>query len=718
MGESNLNVDPALLTEFIDESQDTLGALDAQFVALEANPQDLSIVEAIFRPVHSIKGNSGFFGFIGVKKLAHELETLLDHVRKGRLTVNAQITDVLLRGTDELRQMFARVRESQDEVADQAAYAALIKRVQETASEQPNPLGFVLEELKAAVARADREPASAADSLRALHAAVEQHIAQSGGGPRSAAAASPSTAPAAPACPRSTALLDKLSQPIGGTLPTAEAEAIGRELRMLRQEAPNEAARAILDQAIENYDTFADTVGFDDLLRELTLEKLQEYSQAASSSAAPESSAQPTAGAKAPAPKPTAPAAAADGAARDKHADPGKTMRVSEAHIDTFLEYVGELLVVADMFSNLQQQLAASDIKREIAQRFKHANATFGALSQSLQKSIMSIRKVSMRGLLQKVPRLVRDIAADHGKEISVEVTGDTTEVDKSLIDLLDAPLTHMVRNAADHGVEKPEARAATGKPRTGIIRVSVVETDNHIVLEVSDDGAGLNLDKIRAKGESLGVIRPGQQMTQTELVNLIFSSGLSTAEKVTDVSGRGVGMDVVKRMIEDSGGVITIDTEAGKGSRFTLKLPKSVTTQIMPGYLVEVAGRKYVLPMNKVRETASVAASACKTITGKGRCVVRHGAVLPLVTLRGLFGQVEGEHTDQVIVVTVEAGHERYAVAVDNVLGVQQVVLREIEGLEIDTDLVAGGALMGDGSVALVVNPEVLCRTHSRRAA
>jgi two-component system chemotaxis sensor kinase CheA len=391
------------------------------------------------------------------------------------------------------------------------------------------------------------------------------------------------------------------------------------------------------------------------------------------------------------------------------HTDTHKTMRVAESHIDTFLAYVGELLVVGDMFGHLQNRLAGQELDRDIVMAFRRANETFGALSNSLQRSIMSIRKVSVHSLMQKVPRMVRDIATQSGKDIQVVCEGEDIEVDKSHIDMLDAPLTHMVRNAADHGIEMPDMRRQAGKSSTGLLRVAVSETATSFILSVADDGAGLNYDAIRVKAEAMGLIKQGQALRQEDLVNFIFVSGVSTAKQVTDVSGRGVGMDVVKRMIDDAGGAISIHSERGQGSTFEVTLPKSVTTQIMRGFLVEACNQTYIFSMDKIHETARIDASEINHVADKGRCVVRHGNVLPLVSLRDVLGLPKEDARDQEIVVTVDLRRARFALGVDSVLGVQQVVVRPMEGLTSGSDSIVGGALMGDGSVALIVDLEKL---------
>jgi len=327
----------------------------------------------------------------------------------------------------------------------------------------------------------------------------------------------------------------------------------------------------------------------------------------------------------------------------------------------------------------------------------------------------MSIRRVPVGTLLQKVPRLVRDIANTANKNIKVDVTGDGIEMDKSLLDLLDAPLVHMVRNSADHGIEMPEDRIAAGKSEQGNINVTIGETDSRIILTIIDDGGGIRLDKIKAKAESLGIIQPGQNLSEDDLINCLFASGVSTAETVTDVSGRGVGMDVVKRMIDDAGGSINIKTELGQGTTVVVELPKSVTTQIMSAYLLDVAGQKFALPLNCILETVCIDPSTVKTVMQSGELTYHNGSAFPLVDLKQTLGIEDSEnesHSGRQILVLVKQENATVAVKIDQVMGIQQIVLCKIDGMKEGNELIQGGAQMGDGSIVLILNP------HSLQAA
>lgn len=387
-----------------------------------------------------------------------------------------------------------------------------------------------------------------------------------------------------------------------------------------------------------------------------------------------------------------------------------KSIRISEERIDTFLGFVGEMIIVSEMLRHLTVRLQTSEIEHEILRDFTSINHTFSQLSNGLENAIMAIRKVPVKPLLQKVPRLVRDIAQAKGKQISVEIVGDNTEIDKSLMELLDAPLTHMVRNAADHGIESSEKRLLAGKSATGTIKVRCQEDPKFFILEIEDDGAGLNYDGLKKKAVSLGLVKPDHTMTESEIINLLFMAGVSTAAEVSDISGRGVGMDVVKRSIESAGGSISVKSVANKGSIFTVKLIKSVTTQIIQGYVVKIADNFYVLPLEKVRESWKLDPDHISKIFDHVECVQRHNKTIPLIDLDRVLNSESKNHTyEDKLGITVALQENNVAFLVDKIIGTRQLVLKTIDELALNDKFFLGGALLGDGSIALVLDIDKL---------
>jgi len=546
---ANQSIDPDLLREFLEESTESLQNVDSYLLSLEQNPEHLETIQALFRPIHSIKGNSSYFGLMVLRKLAHEMESLLDGARKSNYRLTPSRIALLLESLDQLKQLLQQIRSGSGDTGSEAAVTALCTRL----------------------AKATRP-----DAL---------------------------------------------------------------------EEAP-----ALL-----------------------------------------------------PAQKPPPQALPPE----DTH----KTMRVAEEQIDQFLAYVGELLVVGDMFEHLCASLGTIIEAQELFERFKHANSSFRELSSQLQASIMDLRNVPAKKLLSKAPRMIHDIALQNGKKISSVIRGELLHIDKSHAELLDSPLVHMVRNAADHGIESPEVRLQNGKDPTGSITVAIEQTETEVVLSVSDDGKGLDFARIESKAREMGIVQAGQTLTTDHIVRLIFASGLSTAQSITDVSGRGVGMDVVKRMVDQAKGTITVDSIPGRGTTFAIRLPRAVTTQILQGYIVQCAGLNFVLPMDCIRQTLPLVADNFHSLPGKGDCVVIQGSSVKLIDLRTRL-RLPKSAVPHPLIVEISHPQGRLALLIDHVVGVQKMVKRPVNGLPqlgMNEPWFDGAALRGDGSIALIINPSLL---------
>ena len=707
MGNSTVfDVDSELMAGFIDEAQEGLATLDSLFVKLEAEPTNLDIINAIFRPVHTIKGNSAFFGLMKVKELAHEMETLLGLAKKeNKLVPNQSTINVLLTGVDQLKEMLARTRDGQSEIEDETCFNELIEKIisaRETKGDTDalwTELFDKLEKVKTDFAELDSTYAKQLDAVIAVASRLKTNKPSTDSQPDK------TQVKAQPDIPEPLQKVKSiLDQHRGERLGKAENAVILENLTALKELTSSRKAAEIMESVLDEYHRIVESDGaVEALLVELLQEKIEalvsldDWKTASGSSKI-----------KSIEPKPKATTEKTKPAEQAR-----KTMRVTEDSIDNFLSHVGELIVVGEMYNYLQKTVSESDLSTKLATDFRRVNETFDNLSDNLQKSIMEIRKMPVRVVLQKVPRMVRDIAKACGKEVNVELHGEDIEIDKRLIETLDAPLTHMVRNAVDHGIEMPDSRQTSGKSRQGTVCVSVTETADDITLTISDDGKGLDLETIRAKAVELGLAKPGQELTQDQITDMIFTSGFSTAEKVTEVSGRGVGMDVVNRNIVAAKGKITIDIKAGQGTKFSIRLPKTISTQIIDGFLARLGCNCYVIPMDKVQEVFRPEPQNVSSITGKGECVLRHGELLPVIRLTDVFGNFSSsdeQGTDR-IMVSASTGKKRMALCVDDVIGVQKVVLKELDGLELNSQLYSAAAVMGDGTVAMVLDIDCLNR-------
>ncbi len=707
-------IDPILLAEFLDESLYALSAVTSQVVSIEGRSDDTEQINAIFRPVHSMKGSAAFFGLFKTRELAHELETVLDHIRNGQLAPTADAVSVLLKGFDELSAVLSRVQNSDPEVCDDDAYNAVMDAVRNLAAQDHSGVGKLWATVRNLMAELRHAPVlqgtSELDRLNEAIAVFEELDARSN---------NIGSLPSSPALDDLVALLGELTgilnKPFDGTLGDADSARVLELFKAVAEAVENDDCRRLAEAAIADYDAMVPLLGFEPLLAEVLLDKVQLIRDGLSAAApvkesdrdamdSSESDNDPT---DSPA-SPTGNIATNDSIPAERQ----KIMRVSEETIDGFLSHVGELIVVREMFEHLRRRVEELELAHTVVSELRRLTETFSSISRDLERSVMSIRKQSVRGLLQKVPRIVRDIAVAAEKEIQVRTFGDDVLIDKSLVETLEEPLVHMIRNAADHGIEPPDIREAAGKARVGTIEVKIEEEDEEIVTTIVDDGKGLDLVAIRNKAVSLGLVGEHGEMSEKDLIDCLFCSGVSTAETITDISGRGVGMDVVKRKIDACGGSIAVHTNQGAGTVFCLRLPRSVTTQILNGFIVSVNDTCYVLPINKVIESFPTSPDILGRTYGNDLYIKRHGSMIPVISIGQLFTPaVNGERSTAVsgILVVVEDNGHKAAMLVDTLVGIQQVVLKKMTGLQMKTEVFCGAALMGDGSVSLIIDIDKL---------
>ncbi|TYT74014.1 chemotaxis protein CheA [Desulfobotulus mexicanus] len=702
MSFSEMGIDPELHAEFIDEALDGMAQISDLFVRLEADPDNQEIMGAIFRPIHSIKGNAAFFGLMQTKVLAHELETLLDRIRKGGVAVTSGITDILLRGSDALISMLQRSRQNEKEVQDAIAFENLVNAVNHAAEGEEASESILwrklMEQLGANTAAMETARQLAGFST-AGRAVLDNNPTEDKG-----SFGTDSKAPA---------FAHEIRTILENTGDEPDAKKLTELFTDCLNAASNEESKEYAKKALGEIPMLDASIGLgDEISRESLLGHLADMDASGAWSHSSEEEIEEKAenGTETPEapseeqdekePEVSSPAASNTS---------GKTMRIPEERIDAFLSYVGDLVTLGEMYRHLQSRITSIPSAHGAAMELRRTNESFGNLSMALQNSIMAIRKVPMKSLLQRCPRMVRDIATPSGKIIETQILGNDILVDKSLIDTFEAPLSHMVRNAADHGIEAPEERLAKGKPEKGHILIEASEAGEDVILKVKDDGRGLNLDALRIKALELGFISPDEKLSEEALVSLLFRSGVSTAEEVTDISGRGVGMDVVKTSIEQMGGRIAVETAKDKGSVFEIRLPKTVNTQILTGFIVVMEKTRYIFPMESIVRCFAPEEGEIVTIPKKGRCVQDKGDWIRVRRLTECFQPHKEKNREkdlpEGIVVVVESDTGRIAVHVDAIEGVQKMVLKEIQGLNMNENFFAGGALMGDGTVAMIVH-------------
>jgi two-component system chemotaxis sensor kinase CheA len=391
-----------------------------------------------------------------------------------------------------------------------------------------------------------------------------------------------------------------------------------------------------------------------------------------------------------------------------------KTMRISEEKVDGFMSYVGELIVTAETFNYLQKTIELEKVNPNTIRAFKNANQAFRELSDELQESLMEIRRVPIKGILQKVNMMARELSHQLGKQVKVVLEGQDVQLDKSIAESLEAPLVHVVRNSMDHGFETPEIRAAAGKPAEGLLRVAASADKEFFYLVVEDDGKGIDPDVMRSVAVTKGMMSETQAgtLTDKEAIGLIFGAGFSTAKEITDVSGRGVGMDVVRTNISSLNGSINVDSKVGHGTTITLKIPLSVTLQVIKALHVRVGQANFIISLEEILESLRPTPEELSTVEGRGLILNRRGQITPLIKLYELFDlQPDHEDPSEGLLVMVETAAGRYALLVDEVMGQQQVVVKELGEQFKRLNFLAGSALLGDGGLGLVLAADGVVR-------
>ena len=395
--------------------------------------------------------------------------------------------------------------------------------------------------------------------------------------------------------------------------------------------------------------------------------------------------------------------------AREAPAD--ATVKVTTQRLDSLIDTVGELVIAESMVRQDVKQAMGTDLR--LARNISH----LGKIARSLQELSMSMRMVPIQGVFQKMARLVRDLGRKACKDVELVQSGGETELDRNVVESIGDPLVHMIRNAVDHGIEAPDQRQAAGKPSVGRIELRACHQAGNIVIQVSDDGRGLNRQKIVQKAVAAGLVRQDQELSDAEAFDLIFAPGLSTADKVTDISGRGVGMDVVKRNIESLRGRVDIASTPSRGSTFTIRLP--LTLAVIDGLIVQVGPQRYILPLTSTEQSLRPTAQQISTVHGRGEMINVRGALLPLFRLHRLFNVVpRTEDPTQVLVVVVQDNQRRCGLLVDDLLGQQQVVIKSLGDAVGKTKGVSGGAILGDGNVSLILDVPGLVQAATHTSA
>ncbi|MBI6132016.1 chemotaxis protein CheA [Serratia marcescens] len=644
---------------FFDEADELLADMEQHLLELDPLAPDIEPLNAIFRAAHSIKGGAATFGFSVLQETTHLLENLLDGARRQEMSLSTEIINLFLETKDIMQEQLDAYKTSQQPDAESFEYIcqALRQLALEAQQQQEAPAA------QPAVQQPAVKPAAIEGGMRiSLNGLKASEIPL---------------------------MLEELGN-LGEVKDPHQTEH-SLDVTLLTSASEDDISAVLCFVLEPEQISFSTPTQSEPAIADVSLPEAV---------AVPEPAPAPVANAAPPAAKPAAAPAEAP-KARAK-ASESTSIRVAVEKVDQLINLVGELVITQSMLAQRSGTLDPvnhGDLLNSMSQLERNA--------RDLQESVMSIRMMPMEYVFSRYPRLVRDLAGKLNKQVELTLQGSSTELDKSLIERIIDPLTHLVRNSLDHGIEEPATRIAAGKSAVGNLVLSAEHQGGNICIEVIDDGAGLNREKILAKAASQG-LAVSDSMSDEEVGMLIFAPGFSTAEQVTDVSGRGVGMDVVKRNIQEMGGHVEIRSQAGKGTTIRILLP--LTLAILDGMSVKVNDEVFILPLNAVMESLQPQAEDLHPLAGGERVLQVRGEYLPLVELYRVF-EVEGAKTDatQGIVVILQSAGRRYALLVDQLIGQHQVVVKNLESNYRKVPGISAATILGDGSVALIVDVSAL---------
>ncbi|WMC11386.1 chemotaxis protein CheA [Oceanimonas pelagia] len=677
-------VDEDILQDFLVEASEILEQLSEQLVTLERQPDDKDLLNAIFRGFHTVKGGAGFLSLTALVDTCHKAENVFDILRTGQRRVTSELMDVILRALDTVNAMFAQIQNRQEPTpADPALLEELGFYCQ---PEQPDETPPPAVETPAAGTPAED------NSIESLSEQEYRQMLNELDGEQAASDSDDITDD------EFEALLDQLhGAGKHGGVPQSGAVA--------RPEPVAGAAGSGDDDLI------------DDSEFEALLDQLHGAGKGPTATPAP-GGAVPTGAVQPAAAKPEASVAAAKPAAKAEAARPAAhqpppadtTVRVDTRTLDSIMNMVGELVLVRNRLLSLQSGHENEEITKAVT--------NLDAVTGDLQGAVMKTRMQPIKKVFGRFPRVVRDLARSMKKEIELEMVGEETDLDKNLVEALADPLVHLVRNSCDHGIETPEEREAAGKPRKGVIRLTASQEGDHILLGIEDDGAGMDPEKLKGIAIKRGILDAdgAARMSDHEAYNLIFAPGFSTKVEITDVSGRGVGMDVVKTGISSVNGSIFIDSEKGKGTKLQIKVP--LTLAILPTLMVVVGEQTFALPLTNVNEIFHLDLTKTSMVDGQLTVVVRNKAI-PLFYLQDWLlrgGKRERKAHGHVVIVMI--GNQQVGFVVDGLIGQEEVVIKPLDQLLHGTPGMAGATITSDGGIALILDIAGLIKAYARRYA
>ena len=683
---------------FLDESHEHLQSLNDGLLSLEENSEDISVVNEIFRNAHTLKGMSATMGFNKIAELTHEMEDVLDLIRKEQLKLTEDIVDTLFKCLDSLEQMVDNVGNGDPEdLIDVSDLVAKLSAISKGEAAPAPAAGAGAAPAAPAAPEAASAPAGADDlQLNDSDKNVLKQAKETGLQGMHVKVTLSDTCLLKSA--RSYMVMNALDElgDVVKTVPPAE----DLEQEKFEHSFDILVVTASEPKAVE--DALLSISEIDKILVEVVdpdkpAAPAAAPAPAAAAAAAPAPAPAPAAAAPPPAAKKAAPKPAAAAAANaQKKAHQSQSVRVDIEKLDTLMNLMGELVINKVRLEQIGQTHRLTELTETLEQMDR--------VTTDLQNIVMKVRMVPVSAVFNRFPRMVRDVSKELNKEINLTIEGEETELDRTVIDEIGDPIMHLLRNSLDHGVEHPDDREAKGKPRTGEVGLIARHEGNNVVIMVTDDGAGINADKIRKKAVEKGMIsqEEADKLDDADAVRLIFLPGFSTAEQISDISGRGVGMDVVRSKIESLSGHVDVETHVDEGSVFKIKLP--LTLAIIQAMLVQVQEEMYAIPLGSIDSTINIQETDIQTVQNKEVIVLR-GEIIPIIRMGEMLQVPHVKDSDEIFVVVVHAGEAKAGIVVDNLIGQQEIVIKTLGNLFAGLKMFSGATVLGDGRVALILD-------------
>lgn len=656
---------------FFEESFEGLEIMESELLDLDFKNPGEEEINKIFRAAHSIKGGSGSFGFNEITGFTHVLETLLDEVRAGKHELNQEEVDLLLASVDCLREMLSAARDKTD---------VDVEHIQSIQSELEKALGKEPSNKEGTGDSNSSEEGSSTGMGWKINFVPHIHLFQTGNDPLRMF--------------RELEELGELSTEANiDNLPPFDKydteECYFSWNLTLATDASEEQVKEVFEWVEDECDLTITQISSGDSKEISTENKVEEVA-------------------------PAEDRRAGDRRKTDRRGAAGgesSSIRVNIDKIDALINMVGELVITQSMLGQFGEDFDVNDIEK-LNDGLKQLERN----TRELQENVMQIRMLPISFSFNRFPRLVHDLSTKLNKKIELKLSGESTELDKTVMEKIGDPLVHLVRNSLDHGIEMPEDRIAAGKPETGTIHLNAYHEGGNIVIDIEDDGAGLNKERILSKAIERGIVKEGDNLSDKQINELIFHAGFSTAEVVSDVSGRGVGMDVVKRNIHDLGGVVEVKSEEGKGSVFSIRLP--LTLAILDGQLIRVGKQIYIVPLISIIESLQVKAEDTKSIAGDAEVYRLREDYIPILRLHSVFNiSCDSTKLDNGLLVVVEAEGQKVGLFVDDLLAQQQVVIKSLETNYQKVEGVSGATILGDGTVAMILDVSSLISLYREHA-